>query len=78
MNFIYPQTDYDPQLVSTAALIGAITGQLSFGFIADITGILSLSLKNCPVKWCGVVWCGGQHSSHLLGVLCSESACGAV
>jgi len=38
MNFIYPQNAIDPQLVTTAALIGAICGQLTFGFVADLTG----------------------------------------
>src|SRR5689334_22612756 len=39
MNFLNPQNSTDPQLVSTAALIGAICGQLGFGFVADLTGV---------------------------------------
>lgn len=38
MNFLYPQNSTDAQLVNTAALIGAICGQLTFGFVADLTG----------------------------------------
>ncbi|ELR23023.1 transporter, major facilitator superfamily superfamily protein [Acanthamoeba castellanii str. Neff] len=35
---VYPQTDTDASLVSTAALLGAMLGQLLFGFIADMVG----------------------------------------
>jgi PHS family inorganic phosphate transporter-like MFS transporter len=35
---VYSQTDTDSSLVSTAALLGAMLGQLLFGFIADMVG----------------------------------------
>jgi len=47
MNFIYPQNAIDAQLVTTAALIGAICGQLTFGFVADLTGTRFTSSLFC-------------------------------
>ncbi len=38
MSYVYDQSSNDQSMISTAALVGAMIGQLSFGFLADMIG----------------------------------------
>ena len=64
MHFVHPQNTTDAQLVSTAVLIGAMVGQLSFGFVADILGK--------PLSAC-LSTCSPSHVQHITSVSCSNA-----